>query len=67
MSTSDINSPQDPIRWIPDGYVVVLGPDEHQYVVSEFFVPALHQIFIGYRKKKTLQVFEAAGNVSTDH
>ena len=48
----------------PDGYVTVMGPDDQRYLVPEFMVPALHQTFEGYRKKRDLEVFSAAGAVS---
>ncbi|KAF8811076.1 hypothetical protein BYT27DRAFT_7018481, partial [Phlegmacium glaucopus] len=40
---------------IPEGYVVIIGPDEERYVVPQFMVPALHQMFDGYRKKADLE------------
>jgi hypothetical protein len=51
---------------IPEGYVVVTGPDDNQYVVPDFMVPALHQMFDGYRKKLDLDAFRQAGSVSTN-
>ena len=51
-------------NWIPDGYATVISPDQKRYVVPEFFIPALHQIFDGYHKKVELEVFKAEGNVS---
>jgi hypothetical protein len=49
---------------IPEGYVVIIGPDEERYVVPQFMVPALHQMFDGYRKKADLEVFKCPGSVS---
>lgn len=62
-STSDEVTTQGD-SWIPDGYAVVTGPDQKRYVVPEFCIPALHQMFDGYRKKDELGVFKAAGTVS---
>lgn len=50
---------------IPEGYVVTTGPDNHEYVVPEFMVPALHHLFDGHRKKIDLDTFSRAGAVST--
>jgi hypothetical protein len=55
MSTSNI---------IPEGYIIIDGPDDQKYVVPEFMVPALHQVFDGYRKKLDLDAFRRAGAVS---
>jgi hypothetical protein len=55
----------DNIPGIPDGYVMITGPEEQPYVVPQFMVPALHQIFDGYREKQNMDVFGAAGSVST--
>lgn len=67
LSTMSSNIDQNstkPSAEIPDGYVVVTGPDDQQYVVPQFMVPALHQMFDGYRKKQDLDAFRHAGNVS---
>jgi hypothetical protein len=49
---------------IPEGYVMVSGPDTDNFLIPEFMVPALHQIFDGYRKKADLDAFKRAGSVS---
>jgi hypothetical protein len=49
---------------IPDGYLVIIGHNDQRYIVPEFMVPALHQMFEGYRKKDSLEVFTATGSVS---
>ena len=46
-STNKPDSVQPLVTWIPEGYVLVTGPDEQPYVVPEFCVPALHHIFDG--------------------
>ena len=53
--------------WVPQGYVVVIGPDGQRYLVPEFMVPTLHQTFEGYCKKRDLGIFKAAGSVSVLH
>ena len=55
---------EDDLSWIPEGYVVVRGPDGQRYVVPEFCVSALHQILDGLGEKKKLEVDKFAGTVS---
>lgn len=50
--------------WLPEGYVVALDPEDREYIVPEFMVPALHQAYAGYRHKKNLNAFGAPGSVS---
>jgi hypothetical protein len=57
---------EEDANWIPEGYAIILRPDGQRYVVPEFAIPALSQIFDGYRKKVELDVFKAAGTVSPD-
>ena len=66
-STTDNNlSPiETEPTWIPEGYVVVMGPDGKEYVVPEFFIPALQQNLEGNEKKGKLEIDKAAGTVST--
>ena len=52
------------LKEIPEGYVLVSGPDKEDFLVPDFMVPALHQVFDGYRKKKVLDAIKGAGNVS---
>lgn len=35
------NTDQPLAPWIPEGYVLVTGPDDQTYVMPEFCVPAL--------------------------
>lgn len=49
---------------LPEGYLAITGPDDEEYVVPDFMVPALHQMFDGYRKKLDLHAFRRAGAVS---
>jgi len=50
--------------WSPEGYVVVRGPSNQNYVVPEFMVPALHQTYDGDQIKNDLNVLTASGSVS---
>lgn len=51
--------------WIPEGYVIVAGPDDQSYVVPEFMVPAIHQVNKGHQNKQAVGAFAASGSVST--
>ena len=53
-----------PHDWIPEGYVIAFDPDDQQYIIPEFMVPAMHQAYQGYWHKKDLNAFGAAGGVS---
>jgi hypothetical protein len=50
--------------WVPEGYVAVMGPDNIQYVVPEFFTPALQQTLDGLLEKEKLDIRKASGTVS---
>ena len=54
-----------PTDWIPEGYVIAFDLEDWQYIVLEFMVPAMHQIYAGYHHKQDLNAFAAAGGVST--
>ncbi|KAF8809687.1 hypothetical protein BYT27DRAFT_7254402 [Phlegmacium glaucopus] len=62
-TTIDQNALECDPAGIPDRYVVIIGPGKQCYVVPQFMVPALHQMFDGYRKKQDMEVFRAAGSV----
>lgn len=49
---------------VPPGYVTVSGPDGRTYVVPDFMVPSLHQVFRGYRHSTDLNAMTASGTVS---
>lgn len=49
--------------WIPDGFKIVIGPDDQHYLVPEFFVSALHQTFDAHRQKEILEVSKGSGSV----
>lgn len=53
--------------WIPEGYIVVTGPDDQRYVVPQYFVSALHQNLDGHREKDKLEIEKAAGTVCIFH
>ena len=50
--------------WIPDGFVLVKGPDDEKYLVPEFMVQALDQDFHSNKKKELLNAFKFSGTVS---
>lgn len=49
---------------VPDGYIIINGPDNQKFLVPEFMVPALQQNLDANQKKQDLDVFQAAGSVS---
>jgi hypothetical protein len=51
--------------WIPEGYVLMTGPDNKDYIAPEFMVPVLDQDFNAKEKKKELKVSGALGTVSS--
>jgi hypothetical protein len=50
--------------WIPEGYVRALDPEDREYIVPEYIVPAMHLAYAGYRHTNVLDAFGAAGSVS---
>jgi len=50
---------------LPEGYIAVISPDGHQYIVPQFLIPATHQIFEAYWTKLDFGVAQADGGVST--
>ena len=67
MTSTVQKSDEGTVNWIPDGCVVIIGADDQCYVVPEFCVLALDHIFDGYRRKEEMEVFEAAGSVSSNY
>jgi hypothetical protein len=55
--------PESEHSWIPDGCVILVGPDGQRYVVPAFMGLAMRQVFEG-QKKKDLMTFGALGTVS---
>jgi hypothetical protein len=54
----------DPTSWIPEGFSLVMGPENNRYVVPDFFVPALQVSLNGQMKKDNLNIENADGSVS---
>lgn len=50
--------------WLPEGFVLVVAPDDNKYIVHEHIVPALLQHFKANEFKKDLKTFMAPGAVS---
>jgi len=50
-------------NWIPDGFLIVKGPDDEKYLVPEFMVQALDQDFYSKKKKEELNAFKLSGTV----
>ena len=51
-------------NWIPEGFVVLIGPDNEKYVVPEFMVDKIDQDYRSQEKKKELKASSAPGTVS---
>ena len=51
--------------WVPEGFVVLIGPNGEKYITPEFMVPALDQDFHSNKKKESLGALGAKGSVST--
>lgn len=62
-STLQISNQKDD-SWIPEGYVLLLGPNEEKYVVPEFMMPALYQDYHSKKGKEDLKVSSSKGTVS---
>ena len=62
-SSTDIGIPSDD-SWIPDGFILVVRPDDKNYIVLEFMAMALDQDYHSDKKKEELKSFRAAGTVS---
>jgi hypothetical protein len=37
-------------NWIPEGFVLLIGPDEEKYIVPEFLVDSIDQDYYSYKK-----------------
>jgi hypothetical protein len=51
--------------WIPEGYVVLRGPNGEKYIAPEFMLPALDQEFHSNERKSSLSALNAKGTVSS--
>jgi hypothetical protein len=56
--------PQTHDAWVPDGYIIVVGPDNEHYVVPEFMVEDLDQKFNVSKRELEINAFNAQGSVS---
>ena len=50
--------------WIPEGYVLLVGPDDEKYLVPDFMVDSIDQDYHSIVKKKELKAYSAPGTVS---
>ena len=50
--------------WIPEGYVLLVGPDDKKYLVLDFMVDSIDQDYHLIVKKKELKAYSAPGTVS---
>ena len=62
LSNSEVLNAQVDDTWIPEGFVLVIGPDNQKYIVPEYAVPDLEQNYLS--KKKELRATNAQGSVS---
>lgn len=58
----DVN-PQDD-NWIPEGFVLVVGPNNVKYIVPEYSLPDLDQEYLSNKNKEELRANNALGSVS---
>lgn len=50
---------------IPDGFILLVGPDNNKYIVPEFVVPALEHGYLAIGQKNKLSADKASGSVSS--
>ena len=63
-SSSTVVGIQSDDSWIPDGFILVVGPDDKKYIVPEFMAMALDKDYHSDKKKEELKSFSVAGTVS---
>ena len=64
-STSTVWVPiHDGDSWVPDGFVLVIGPDKKRYILPEFMLPDLDLKFNARKRAKEINASNAAGTVS---
>jgi hypothetical protein len=63
-SNSQDSIPQVDDMWIPEGFVLVIGPNNQKYIVPEYCVPDLDIDYLSNEKKKELGATNAQGTVS---
>jgi hypothetical protein len=66
VGSSSINTDEIDERWVPEGYVRVVGPDQTEYMVPEFMIPTIRHQFISCKKREELKTDNAEGTVSAD-
>jgi hypothetical protein len=49
--------------WIPEGFVLLIGPDNKKYILPDFMEPALDQEYHSEQKKDNLKTWMAKGTV----
>lgn len=67
MPTPMPNTPSDiqsEDTWVPEGYVLTIGPNNQKYIVPEYCLPDLDQIYLSDKKKEELNASNAEGTVS---
>jgi len=50
--------------WIPEGFVRVIGPNNEKYIMPEFMIPAIDQVYLADLKREKLNANNAQGIVS---
>ena len=63
-SSSTVVGIQSDDSWIPDGFILIVGPDDKKYIVPEFMATALDKDYHSGKKKEELKSFSTAGTVS---
>jgi len=65
-SSSNIFVPKKDLtaNWIPEGFVLLIGPDEEKYIVPEFLVDSIDQDYYSYKNKK---IIRCPGNSEFSH
>ena len=51
-------------NWIPDGFVVVIGPDNQKYLMPDFMVTTFDNAYYMEKQKENLMSYNAPGSVS---
>ena len=51
--------------WLPDGFALVIGPDNKEYIMPELLIPDLVQIYKSEEKKQKYLIPQARGIVSS--
>jgi hypothetical protein len=57
-------APDQKDTWIPEGYILFIGPDDEKYIAPEFMLPTLDQDYHSNQKKTQLGALSAPGTVS---